>query len=136
MSLSTNGFGIFRDSIGELGETAQRRVARAEVVDRQPDTELAQALHGDERAVASLNDARLGYFDHEAARVDAVALQCLGESFDQPLVGQLRRGEVEPDAQLLGPAAGRFESLVEDESPELDRQPRLLGNRQEVRRAE
>ena len=57
----------------ELCETAQRRVARAEVVDRQPDAEVTQPLHRDERAVAPLDDARLGHLDHDPARLDAVA---------------------------------------------------------------
>ena len=81
----------------------------------------------------ALDDARLGHLDHKPARIDAVALERLGERLDEPLVGKLCGGDVEPDAQPGRASGGPASSACcRTSRPSSIVNPALFGSGQEV----
>src|SRR6476661_801211 len=73
----------------ELGEPAQRRVARAEVVEGEADPDLAEPVHRAQRAVLVAERGRLRDLEREPSRVDARARQLDRQLLDQVVVDEL-----------------------------------------------
>src|SRR5262249_33964838 len=90
----------------ELREAAQRRVARAEVVDRERNTEVAQAMHRLQAVVLVAHDAALGDLDRELPRIEPRAREREREILEEPLVRELAGRKVHPQADALGAGNG------------------------------
>ena len=83
----------------QSAQVAERRVAGAEVVDRQPDADLVELVDGGSRARRVDEQRRLGDLEREHRRIDAVRaevlLDALGELRVEQVVGRQVDGQPE-----------------------------------------
>src|SRR5262249_25005207 len=120
-----------------LLQVRQRRVALAEVVDREVDAELADALDARERRLVALHQAVLGDLDREPeAPFVEVALELL-EPRDEFRVAEHARRDVDGDRERLRqrrPFLHALRDLIEHEPGDRDDAAGRLGQRDEVAR--
>src|SRR6185436_13936421 len=72
----------------------------SEIVDRDPDAEIAQSLDGGEDVVAALHQRRLRELDFEASRRESGAPQDRPEVRDERLFVELDRRHVHAEDEL------------------------------------
>ena len=89
----------------QVAQVAERRVAGAEVVDRQPDAVLVEPVDGGAGAGCVDEQRRLGDLQRQQRRVDVVAVEVAHHPFGQQLVEQVVRGEVDGQAEVMAEAA-------------------------------
>ena len=85
----------------EAVQVGKRRIAHAEIVDREPHAErleLAEALQVD---LGVVHDRALGQLDHQVARVEARDVERVAHVGDQVRVLQVAAGDVDRDPQAV-----------------------------------
>ena len=114
----------------------ERRVAGAEIVDRQPDAEAIQRLELGHRLLGVAHDAALGQLELEIRGVEGAALDHARDVAHQILLLELAPGQVDREAQArearLVPGAHLRAGGAQHEAPELQDQAGLLGQRDEL----
>src|SRR4051794_12452932 len=83
----------------QRAQVAQRRVARAEVVERELDAQGAQRVQALDGALGVLHQQRLGDLEHEPARVDAGGGDRVADGLDEAVVLELEGGQVDLDGR-------------------------------------
>ena len=90
----------------EAMQVGKRRIAHAEIVDREPHAqrlELAEALEVD---LGVVHDRALGQLDHQVAGLEARDLERVAHVGDQVRVLQMAAGDVDRDAQAVAGCDG------------------------------
>ena len=116
-------------------QVRERRVAGAEVVDRQADPEIVQPEQVSPRAVGIVHDRGLGELEGEPGRIDPPFGQQRADGLGQLLVVQAAGREVDRDADLearLLPVRQLAERGIEAPAGERLDQAGLLGVRDEL----
>ena len=120
---------------GQVLEARERRVAGAEVVDREPDAELAQPREHAHRALRVGHDGVLGDLDAEPVRRDPGVAQQPADGLREVDVEEVRGCDVhrDRDVERPRPRRGAVEDARDDALGERPHQARLLDARQECR---
>ncbi len=127
------------DVDGEAVQVGQRRVAGAEVVDREAHAERLEAVEALEVGVGVVHDRALGELDHEVAGLEPRLLQRLGHVLHQVAVLQVPRRDVHREAQpaaaghRAAPAAQVAAGLAQYPAAELVDLAALLDHLDEAR---
>jgi len=128
----------FQDVNGEALQVGQRRVARAEVVDRQLDPQTLERVQLDDGRFGLLHDHAFGDLELEVTRVEARVVDRLFDITHQSMILQLPRGNVDADKHILGagiaqlPLTHLLTGFFEHPLANRDDQARVLGQRNEV----
>src|SRR5262245_40295612 len=123
-------------------QVGERRVAGAEVVDRDAHAELLELLQRRQHRLAVVHQHALGQLDHEAARVDARDAEGLLHVGADVGLRELDRGDVDADADLAALGQVRLPDLHlaaglrQHPAAERDDLARLLRDRDEFARAD
>ena len=121
----------------ELTQVAQRRVARAEIVDRQMDAEFVELLNRRTRAGRLEEQRRLGDLECERSGVHAVLRQIPGDSSREVRIQEVMRREVHRQREVVTAVleVAQFDdALCEHGVGQLLDQTRVLGDSDEVDR--
>ena len=114
-----------------LVQIADRRIAGAEIVERDADAERAQALqHVERRAVVAKENA-LGDFELDAIAGKFVAAKRFAHNIGQRRRDDLLGADVERDGDRVRPRRGRAARFVDDPIADGDHQAGFLGDRDE-----
>src|SRR3954454_23958699 len=124
---------------GEPAEVAQRRVARAEVVDADLDAEALELDERGQRRARVAHHRRLGHLEAQLPGRHAGHVEDLGHRVDEVGLGELQDGEVDRHRRrrrraLVAPRARLAAGLLEYPAADGGDQPRLLGERDELLR--
>ena len=121
-------------------KVGERRMAGAEIVERQPGAELADARQHLRGVLGVLHHQRLGQLELERAAGEPGARQHGAQIVDQIVAQQLARRHVDAGEHRLAQrgrcAASRelARGALQHEQAEIDDQPDLLGDADELRR--
>ncbi len=96
----------------ELAQVAQRRVAGAEVVDRQTDPEGLERPERRDGRLDVADEGRLGDLEREAGRVEPGRREDPRDVADEIGVGDLSTGQVDADRQVRPPASDPASRVV------------------------
>jgi hypothetical protein len=117
-------------------QVAERRIARAEIVERQAHTDRFQLLEHLIGALVVVEEHALGDFQLKPPRLHPGVGQGRGHDRGQRRVGELQRRDVDRHAHILGPLrevlAGRAQRPLADRGD----QAGVLGNRNELVRGD
>src|SRR6266508_3653776 len=130
------------DIDGQAAKVAEGGVAGAEIVDRQPHPQAVELGQGD-RGGGDIGDQQaLGQLQGQVAGLQAGGGKGLGDLGGQVGLGELDRGQVDADAQLLAagdgglPVAGLLAGAVQHPGADRDQQAGLLGKGDEAARGQ
>ena len=87
----------------EALQIAERRIAGAEIVERDADAERAQRVEQLQRRFAALEEDRFGDLDLEPVRGEAAVGERAQDRLVQRAAVELDRRDVDRDADMLGP---------------------------------
>ena len=90
----------------EALQIAQRGIAGAEIVQRDPDAELAQLMQHVERRLVVANQHRLGDLELQPAGGKAASRERRRDVQRQRLAPELDRRDVDRDADMIRPGGG------------------------------
>ena len=118
-----------------LIELCQRRIAGAEIVERQADALHTQPRENRHRGRRVLDRRRLGDLEHELAAVDTILCEQSGDAVGKAQVRHEARRQVdgarEPEPLVL-PRAHLLQGRIQHRARELADEPALLGQRDEL----
>ena len=83
----------------QLLQIRQRRVASAEIVNRNAYAERFQLMQDFPRPTSVMHDGALGDFERDAVRISAGGGECRAHVRHQIVLGQLARGDIDADLQ-------------------------------------
>src|SRR5665647_2339220 len=115
------------DVNGQYREVPQGGVGGPEVIDRDPDTSLAQPFELGQGGRSGSEDGRLGDLKDQPGWVEVVSLKGLFDADSQVPAGELAGADVDREAHVRGPGAGCLQGQVEDPVTDGLGQPRNLG---------
>ena len=116
----------------ETAQIAQRRIAGAEIVERDANAEVSQPMQAGDHRLGVLHEHTLGDFQFEAVRRETRLGQCRPDALFEPRLLELDGRDVDGDAQVMGPGRGFPACLLQSPSPKRDDQPRLFCQRDEL----
>ena len=136
---STNALSIFSRSIGSSRKRLKRRVAGPEVVERDAHPEGLQPPQAGHRGLAVGEEDAFGDLERQRVCLEPRSDEDGGDVVDEADIEQLTRREVHRDAEVeVGmrplPHDGLRARLRQHPPTELDDQPGLLGERDELAR--
>ena len=115
-------------------QIAERRIAGAEIVERDVDAELAKLVECDQRGIVVGDQHGFGDLELEPARVEAGFGERGRHLQRQCLRLELDRRDVDGDAHARRPARSLGAGGAQHPLPDLLDQAGLLGNRNEIGR--
>ncbi len=117
----------------EALQVAQRGIAGAEIVERDPDPELAQLVQDIERGLVVADQHGLGDLELEPAMRQGPSSECRRDVERQRLALELHRRDVDRDANVIRPVRRFRHGGVEHPVAEFVDQAAFLGHRNEIR---
>ena len=118
----------------EALQIAERRIAGAEIVERDADAERAQRVEQPQRRLAAFEEDRFGDLDLEPVRREPAVGKREQDGFVELAAVELHRRDVDRDADMLGPARRLRAGFAEHPGADRHDQPGILGDRDELGR--
>ena len=119
---------------GEAGaaEIAERRIAGAEIVERQPDPEIEDAFEHLDGAGALVHEHAFGHFEFEPVRRQPALRQRRGDGRDEAGIVELLGRHIDRDPRRAGPARRFLASRPQHPFSDRPDQAGVLGERDEL----